>query len=177
MRSAVQPSDAIPGLAIGVTVVATASALAMVQLRCHLEANVPCGDWAARGLSWYIVPPLAAGILVWIVAAGLLTRRSGWSPLRAAAALGEGAAPGLGLAAAWTWYGFVGPELHPPQCNTPLLCHDVMSHSLLVWVAPWLLWSLGREWMLWRRVANTRVTSTTEKVPTEEHSQGRSAEG
>jgi hypothetical protein len=177
MRPAVEPPTALPGIAIGLTVVGSASALAMVQLRCHLETNVPCGDWAGNGLTWLILPPLATGLLVWVVAATLLSRRSGWPVLRAAAAFGEGAAPGLGLVAAWTWYGFVGPQLHPPQCHTPILCHDVVSHSLIVWVAPWVLWSLVREWMLWRRVPRAGTGSGTEAVHSGTHPHERSAKG
>ena len=139
-----------PGIWIGVTAASLMASLAMVQMRCKLPGNLPCGDWPADGYTWHFWPPFILLLVIWSVASRVWGRRHGRSIAESLRVHGEAVSPALGLLVSWGWYGLTGPQFHPPACATPILCHDAMPLSIVVWSAPWLAWSGWRIVRLWR---------------------------
>jgi len=128
------------GLWVGLTVAFLLASLAMVQLRCKMFEGFPCGDWPKHGYTWHFWPPFLLLLLLWFVAAQSWSRKRGRPLEEGLRAYGEAAAPMLGLVLTWAWYGLTGPAFHAPACTVPLLCHDAMPFSVLIWSLPWLLW-------------------------------------
>lgn len=120
----------MPGVWIGLTVGGLLSGIGMVQLRCKTGAY-PCGDWPRHGFTWHFLVVFALFVMGW----WLLTRRSRSSFNETGLAM----APMLGLAVAFSWYGLTGAQFHAPICDTPILCHDAMRGSIIIWSSPWLI--------------------------------------
>lgn len=127
----------------------------MVQMRCRLTGGYPCGDWPRDGYTWQFWPPFVVILAVWAASASVLARRSSLGWIAAADTLGETAAPMLGLVLTWAWYGLTGERFHNKGgCTVPILCHDVLPMSLVIWSGPWIFWGAWRLVSLWRRADN-----------------------
>ena len=139
-----------PGVWVGLTVVFLWASLAMVQLRCKVTGGFPCGDWPKDGYTWHFWPPFLLLLLLWFVAARLWRQRFGQALGEGVRAHGEAASPMLGLVLAWTWYGLTGPQFHFPECTVPLLCHDTLPFSIVIWSVPWVVWGALNILAIWR---------------------------
>lgn len=110
-------------------------------MRCKLTQDYPCGDWPVHGYTWHFIPPFLLVLASWLLLARLVSWRNRIPVADAAAQVGSATSPLLGLTISWSWYGFTGPAFHPPICEFPILCHDVLSASILVWTTPWIIWA------------------------------------
>ncbi len=147
-RNAVRDRVTSVGLWVGLTVAFLLASLAMVQIRCKVFGGFPCGDWPAHGYTWHFWPPFL--LLLWFVAARAWSGRHG-QPLRKGFRVhGEAASPMLGLVLAWAWYGLTDPQFHSPACTIPVVCHDVMPFSIVIWSLPWFAWASLGIWRAWR---------------------------
>ena len=150
MRRTVGQTLGAPGLWIGVTAASLVASLAMVQIRCKFSENFACGDWPWDGYTWHFWPPFLLLLLVWTRAARVWSQRVSRSMYEGLCAHGEAASPMLGLVVAWGWYGLMGRQFHAPACTIPVLCHDAMPLSIVLWSAPWIVWGVWRISLLWR---------------------------
>lgn len=142
----------VPGILIGLTICFLASGIGMVQLRCKgpLAGDFPCGDWPRDGFTYHFWLALLPTLGVWSLAATSWANRAHRSLLDGLAELGETASPMLGMILGWSWYGLTGDQFHLPACKTPILCHDVVRSSLVIWISPWILWAALRLGAMWR---------------------------
>lgn len=141
--------DSSAGFWVGFTVCFLLASLSMVQLRCKFTGGFPCGDWPKHGYTWHFWPSFLLFLFLWFLAAQVWSRRRGRALREGLRVHGEAASPMLGLVLAWAWYGLTGPQFHYPNCTVPLLCHDTVPFSVLVWSLPWLVWGGWRLWQAW----------------------------
>ena len=137
------------GLWIGLVVAGLLGSLAMVEIRCKLFGIGRCGDWPELGYTWHFWPPFLLLLFVWVVGGRLWNSRRGRSLREGLAAHGHAAGPMLGLVVAWSWWALTGPQFHKAACTAPVLCHDVMRLSILLWSGPWVVWGLWNITQLW----------------------------
>ncbi len=151
MRAQLGRYSVSAGIWIGLSVAFLLGSLSMVQLRCKVASGYPCGDWPQNGYTWQFWPPFLLCLVLWVVAGQMWGKRRGRPFWEGLSAHGEAASPMLGLILSWIWYGLTGPQFHPPACTVPLLCHDIVPKSIVVWSLPWVVWGGARLVMLWRR--------------------------
>lgn len=118
--------------------------LVMTQWRCRM-GPYPCGDWTTTGgITWHF----PAAVIILAGGAYALGRSLGLRPFARATL------PLLGLSVGVIWYGLPPSMIHPPpsgSCpNLPIVCHDVLDSSILVWTLPFVVWALARIWRLVR---------------------------
>ena len=145
-----RPGTKSAGLWIGLVVAALLSSLAMVEIRCKVFGIPPCGDWPKLGYTWHFWPPFAVILLAWVLGARLWSERRRLSLVDGLVSHGLAVAPMLGLVVAWGWFGLTGPQFHAPACTMPILCHDAMRLSIVIWSAPWTIWGMWNIGSLWR---------------------------
>lgn len=139
----------INGWLVGWLVAIPFSILAMIKLRCTIDAY-PCGFMSLTGgFTWHFIPGLTGFVMVWALSSIVLNTFRGIGWLVWMEYLGRSMVPLLGLWIALLWEILPVSLIHPPSYGgpcpfLPIICHDVpmMGHGgLFYWTTPFALWA------------------------------------